>query len=376
MPSSAGSFSVNLSAVSENWQLLQSHLADGCVCGAVVKADAYGLGVAPVSQALYSAGCTVYFVAHLDEGVALRRVLPAQAVIYVLQGVVSGGESEFKAHGLRPVLISKSMFERWRAFVDAHADAPQCAVKVNSGMNRLGMTVSEFEQLSILESAKSMRISLVLSHLACADTPEHELNIEQLARFQAVVDKAQKLFPKVSASLANSAAIMLGESYHFSVARPGLALYGGQPSLHESLPLSSVVSISAPVIQVRELPVGEAVGYGADYVARSDRVVVVVSVGYADGFFRAMAGRGAGGWFGQFVPLLGRVSMDSMVFDITDIPLGQRPQEGDSIELLGPNISLRQLAEWAQTSEYEVLTHLGGRLQRQYLEHVSDGVSE
>ncbi len=363
MVSTLATLTVDLLAVGHNWRTLRGALASDTECGAVVKANAYGLGVAPITQALYTAGCRTFFVAHLQEGVALRRLLPAGCDIYVLQGARAGEETACVAHRLIPVLISIEMARRWQSFAAKQAFAPS-ALKVNTGMNRLGLQLEEFLSLAAEPDALlQMQVKLLVSHLACADEPAHIMNQTQLSQFQ----RACAACPEIPASLANSAGVLLGEPWHFALARPGIALYGGQPQLDGRADLKPVVRLNARVIQTRALHKGESVGYGAEFTASEDTQVAIVACGYAEGMLRSLAGRFQG-WFSGPLPLLGRVSMDSLVFDLAHVAPPRWPKEGDEIELIGPNISLDTFARAAQTSSYEVLTRLGGRLDVRYSE--------
>lgn len=355
----AGVLQINLSAIRSNWRLLNERF-QGRFCGAVVKADAYGLGVAPVAQALYSEGCRQFFVATYDEGIQVRRLLPDPVRVYVLQGCKPGSEPHFIERGLIPVLCSLPMVERWLAL--PAAQIRRCAIKVNSGMNRLGLAPEELLRVLDDKRLPSAGVHMLISHMACADEPEHPLNDEQLQRFSQMVEACTQVIPGLQCSLANSATVFLPDSFHFDVARPGVGLYGsGHPSL------SPVVSLHLPVLQVRDMCAGEAVGYGATYYAERDMRIAIVSGGYADGIFRSLSNV-AHGWFYAKLPLLGRVSMDSCVFDISALTPQQQPQEGDLIELLGEHLRIDDVSAQAGTVSYELLTHLGQRLEKHYCE--------
>lgn len=362
-----GILTVNLSAISQNWLMMRRSLKPGTRCAAVVKANAYGLGVARVAQALYAAGCRVFFVARLGEGIELRRIIPNEIPVYVLQGVLAGEEPQFRHHQLTPVLISLPMVRRWQRFAQANGHLA-CAIKINTGMNRLGLSMEEFAELMAEPNLDAtLNLELVVSHLACADDPGHPLNALQLERFQAALRAARGPFPNVKASLANSAGVFLGTDWQQDVVRPGIALYGGCPRLDRSVRPAPVVSVKVRVIQTRDLVAGEAIGYGADFKASRNMRVCIAASGYAEGMLRSL-NSGFHGWFHRPLPLLGRVSMDSMVFDSSHLNDAQQPKEGDEIEILGEHVSLDEFAASAGTSSYEVLTRLGGRLQLRYLE--------
>lgn len=366
----SGVLQVNLTAVRKNWQLLRAHYF-GADCGAVVKTNAYGLGVAPIVQSLFSEGCRTFFVANYDEGVEIRRLLPNVVDVYVLQGCAPNMEQRFIESSLTPVVISVAMFNRWFRAVSglgARGQKVRCALKVNTGMNRLGMSLGELKALSLQEeNLKQAGVEMILSHLACADEPEHPLNQQQLQAFEVAVEPLKKTLPNIRASLANSAGIFLGESWQFDVARPGIALYGGAMTLSNAPNFLPVVSLFLPVLQVRELDAGESVGYGGLFRAERKMRIAIVSGGYGDGVLRSLS-CSAFGWFHQKIPLLGRISMDSCVFDITDLTEPESPAEGDLIEVIGEHCLLGDVAKQAGTISYELLTRLGDRLEKHYSE--------
>lgn len=355
----AGVLQINLSAIRSNWRSMHDRF-QGRHCGAVIKANAYGLGVAPVAQALFSEGCRHFFVATFDEGVQVKRLLPNSVRIYVLQGCKRGTEKYFVERGLTPVLFSLPMVERWLRL--RSAGEKSCAIKVNSGMNRLGLAPEELQQVLGDKRLSEAGVCMLMSHMACADDPESPLNQEQLTRFTRMAEACTCVVPGVQHSLANSATVFLPPAFHFDVARPGIALYG---SGHEAL--SPVVSLYLPVLQVRDLKAGESVGYGATFRAPHNMRIAIVSGGYADGIFRSLSNI-AHGWYHAKLPLLGRVSMDSCVFDVSALLPSQLPEEGDLIELLGEHRSLDEVATEAGTISYELLTGLGARLEKRYCE--------
>lgn len=366
MDTFSGLLEVNLSAIRHNWLLLQRHFA-GRDCGAVVKANAYGLGYAPVTQTLFSAGCRSFFVASFGEAVALKKLLGEQIDVYVLQGCPEGVEREFTSRKLIPVLVSWAMLKRWIAHAES---AAPFAIKVNTGMNRLGLSIDELSSwLDSLTEKPAVPLVALLSHMACADEPEHPLNDLQRQRFADIVERVRARFPSVQASLCNSAALFLGNGWHFDLARPGIALYGGREGVPSSIDIRPVVSLALSVIQTRYVLKGECIGYGATYRAERDMHVALVAGGYADGILRSLSGAAVGVFRGHQLPLLGRVSMDSCVFDISSIPSQSRPSEGHRIKLLGGDgCDLTVQAGRAGTISYELLTRLGGRLQKHYVE--------
>ncbi len=367
MQSFAGLLTINLGAVRHNWRAMRAAFT-GPVCGAVVKANAYGLGYAPVVHALFSEGCRSFFVANYSEAVDVKKLLADRADIYVLQGCPEGLEADFVRSNIIPVLVSESMLRRWFS-VTSNAVEARCAIKVNTGMNRLGLSRDELIRW-LRDGAVDTKssVTLLMSHLACADTPGHPLNDLQLQCFSEVLALARNVFPDIKASLSNSAAISLGAPWHFDLARPGIALYGGREGVSSLVALRSVVTVSLPVIQVRSIKKGEWVGYGASFCASADLTIATVGGGYADGFIRAFSNKAFAYFSGVKLPLVGRVSMDSCVFDISSLPPELMLREGDLIEVLGEHCDITAQAELASTISYELLTRLGERLQKHYVE--------
>ena len=359
----SGTLSIDLNALVENWRRLDAATGEAAT-GAVVKADAYGLGMEPVARALSAAGCDTFFVALPQEGVALRQALP-EAVIYVFNGVPPGAAPLFGEHALRPVLNSWDEAREWAAYCRTCETRLPAAVHIDTGMNRLGMSAEEVERLAAGgEVLGAFRLALVMSHLACADEPGCEMNARQMRRFHEL----RAGLPDAPASLANSAGCFLGPDYTCDVARPGIALYGGNPFSASSRPnpMLPVVSLHAPIVQLRSIAAGESVGYGATWVARRDSRIATVGVGYADGFPRAAGGGGAQVMAGgQYAPVVGRVSMDTLCIDVTDIA-PERIARGMHVEVLGPHIGIDELARAGGTIGYEILTRLGRRFTRLY----------
>ncbi len=364
MPSSHPRLRINLNTLRANYAALQRRAARA-QCGAVVKANAYGLGMRPVAQALFEQGCREFFVASLAEALELRAVLPLAGRILVLQGCEAGDESEFARAAITPVLISLPMAERYLGNLAKGPMPASCAIKLNTGMNRLGLDLPEFTYLlKRPEALHQAGFNLLISHLACADQPQHPLNSQQLQGFQGALGHAKALFPSLRASLANSAGIYLGPEFHFDLVRPGAALYGINPGFPRN-PTDAVASLALQIMQLRSVPAGSAVGYGASYLASSERRLATVCGGYADGLLRAFGNRVEALVGGCPVPMVGRVSMDSLVFDVTDL---QQPLvAGDWIELLGADNSADALALAGGTIGYEIYARLGERCQREYL---------
>jgi alanine racemase len=328
----------------------------------VVKADAYGLGAERVAPALAAAGCRTFFVACIDEGLALRTAL-AEADIYVLAGAPRGTEAEFARHRLRPVLNSLADVDAWAAFARGREQAPAAALHADTGMRRLGLAPDEVAVLTAApERLAGVTVACVMSHLACADVPGDPLNEAQCAAFAAL----RRAFPRAQASLAASSGIFLGAAYHGTLCRPGAALYGLSPISDGPNPMAQVVELKARILQVRVIDEGESVGYGATYRADRRERLVTVGVGYADGYLRSLSNRGHG-YIGDIpMPLVGRVSMDLTIFDASAVP-EEQARAGGIVELIGPHLHVDAVAADAGTIGYEILTNLGRRYQRVYL---------
>lgn len=345
---------VDLGAVVANWRMLRARHAPGAVA-AVVKADAYGLGAVPVSQALAAAGCGHFFVAHLAEGMALRAAIGPGPMIAVLNGFAPGAD---EAAGLTPVLNGLPD-------IAAHTARPPLAgaiLHLDTGMSRLGLDAREQAALAEDRSCLGgLRLRYVMSHLACADEPAHPLNAAQATRFAAA---AARIAPGVPRSFANSSGLFLGPAFASDLARPGCALYGINPTPGLANPMRPALRLEAPVLQVRDIAAGDTVGYGASWTAAEPRRIATVAAGYADGYLRALSGRSVGHVAGRAVPLIGRVSMDLLTFDVTDAP---ELAPGGMITLIGPETPPDDLAARAGTIGYEILTSLGARYRRAYL---------
>lgn len=354
---------VDLGALTANMEAYR-RLAHGAEVAGVVKADAYGLGLAPVARAMAAVGCSTFFVTDVVEGAALRALLPG-AVIYLTNGLPPGAGPAAREAGLRPCLGSLAEVDAWIAESRIAGRPLSAALHFDTGMNRLGFDGVETERMIRLESCrKELEIELVMSHLACADEPAHPLNALQLSRFLAVASA----FPGVPRSLANSAGVLLGGDYCFDLVRPGYAIYGGNPLENGPSPVVPVARAQARVLQVRDVSAEDAAGYGATWQAVGPRRLATLSMGYADGYFRALGSNsGAARVFvgGGFAPVAGRISMDLMMVDITDLP-PDAVRRGDMAELIGPHISLEEVAAHADTIGYEVLTSLGDRYTRHY----------
>lgn len=360
---SAGAWlTVDLGAIVANWRRLKAEVGRAD-CAAVVKADAYGLGAAHVAPALAAAGCTQFFVAHLDEAMALKPHLPAGTALSVLHGPMPGTEAEFVAHGIRPVLNSRAQVDGWRRLAQALDRELDAVVQVDTGMARTGLAPDELRAIAADRDALAgVRVALVMSHLACADEPGHPANERQRERLVA----ARRLLPAAPASLANSSGVFLGGAYHFDLARPGAALYGVAPVPGRPNPMRPVVRLEGRVVQTRWIDADTPVGYAEGWRSSRPTRVATVAVGYADGWLRALGDR-VSGWVGDVeLPLVGRVSMDMITLDASALPEGGLPP-GAAVELIGDRQGVDVVAAAAGTIGYEVLTSLGSRYARRHV---------
>lgn len=355
---------IDLAALEANWRAM-ARLVAPADCAAAVKADGYGLGLEAVVARLASAGCRTFFVALPTEGLRVKS-LAGSATVYVLNGVVPGSADMMARTGLRPVLGSREELEDWAGVCVAAGRRLPAALHVDTGMNRLGFTMEEAADVAgRRDLLDRIDITLVMSHLACADVPDHPLTARQIERFGAVT----RLFPGVPASIANSAGCHLGSALHHQMVRPGIALYGGAIFAGRPSPMRPVVRLEAPILRVRPVASGQSVGYGAAEQPDRDSRIAIVSTGYADGYHRLASSRdghkgGHGAIEGRTVPVMGRISMDLTAFDVTDVPAAAR---GTMIELIGPSVPLQTAAAFMGTIDYEVLTSLGRRYERHHV---------
>lgn len=352
---------IDLDAIRDNYRLLRGK-AGNAACAAVLKADGYGLGAASIAPVLAADGCRHFFVAHLDEGIALRPHLPEQAELFVLHGSPVGDEDEFVRHRLIPVLNCIQQVDAWRRLAQRLDRLLPAVIQFDSGMSRLGLSPSEVEAcLKQPDFLHSIDLRYLMSHLACAERQDHPMNAIQLQAF----DAARKLFPACRASLANSSGIFLGRDFHYDLVRPGAALYGIAPVADADNPMKPVVRLQGKIIQTRIIESGDRVGYGLTYRASNRRCIATVSVGYADGWLRSFSNRGVAFVDDIRVPVVGIVSMDTITLDVTDIE-PQRLHPGALIDLISASQPVDTVATLAGTIGYEILTSLGNRYQRNY----------
>src|ERR1700722_15333405 len=345
-PETGGTLTIDLAAIEANWRTLVRELLT-VECAAVVKANAHGLGLEPVTATLAKAGCRTFFVADIAEARAVRSRV-AEAAIYVLNGfAVEWGDALIEINA-RPVINSTTELAEWDAFVSAHSWRGGAALHIDTGMRRLGISPDG------------------AAALARPDTPEHRMNAAQIQLFREL----RMLYSGIPASLANSSGIFLGDTTHYDVARPGAALYGVNPTPGKPNPMQSVLELTGRILQIRNVGANETVGYGATWTAKRPTRIAVVALGYADGLVRAGGGSderpgGAAIVAGKRCPIVGRISMDLVCLDVTDLPDGA-VHRGDQATLIGGEITVDDVAAAAGTIGYEILTHLGRRCQLIY----------
>ena len=359
-----GILTVDLDAIVANWRKLEK-TAVPAECSAVIKANAYGCGAEPVARALAAAGCKTFFVATLEEARAVRAAVPSSP-IYVLNGFFQNCGEAYAKIDARPVIGDLNELAEWDVFCRRTGWTGGAAIHIDTGMNRLGLTLTEAQGIVPRINAGDHGITLVMSHLACAETLNHPLNAKQLATFREIAS----LYSGVPASLANSSGIFLGAPFQFDMVRPGAALYGVNPTPEADNPMQPVVDLKARIVQTRNVERGEGVGYGGTWTARRPTKLAIVSTGYADGYFRAASSndgtRGAEVVVaGKRCPIAGRVSMDLIAIDVTDLP-NNAARRGHMVTLIGEGITVDELAHHFGSIGYEVLTSLSRRHARIY----------
>lgn len=370
-PDQAGGWlTVDLGALAANWRTLRDR-ASGAECAAVVKADAYGIGLKAALGALAGAGCRTFFVAHLAEGVRARAAAP-DATLYVLNGLLPGTAAAYASRSLRPVLGSLEEVREWAAFCRSSGRPLPAALHVDTGMNRLGLGLPEALGLAGDPDLAAFEPALLMSHLVAAEDPAAAINARQRDAFDAV----RQAFPSLPASLCNSSGIFLPGTPHHALVRPGYALYGGNPTPDRPNPMRPVVRLEARVVQLRQVEGGAGAGYGAAWTAPGARRLATLSVGYADGLPRALsrtdeavaagAPRGEAIVAGRRCPFAGRISMDLLILDVTDLP-GDAVRRGDPVTLIGDGLDVDEVGARAGTIGYEILTSLGRRYARTYI---------
>ncbi|MEM9202925.1 MAG: alanine racemase [Actinomycetota bacterium] len=361
-PLTRAELTIDLGAVEANWSRLGA-IANRAQVAAMVKADGYGLGAREVTTALAGAGCREFFVAEVGEGIALRAADP-DIDIFILAGAQPGTLDELVEHRLTPVLIDLAQIDAWAAQGISTGVPQRASVHLDTGMNRTGLDPDQTRRLMHEpERLDGITVVHVMSHLASADDPQSDQSARQLEAYHQIRARLSMGL----ASMANTPGIGLGSAYHFDHVRPGIGLYGADPTPGRTLGLTPVVSLHAPVLQVRQVQAGETVGYSATHRAETNRRVATIGVGYGDGVLRSQSGRGAVAFSGHRAPIVGRISMDLITVDITDVPPDAPIEAGTAAELIGPTITIDDVADAAGTIPYEILTGLGRRYRRRHI---------
>jgi alanine racemase len=357
---------IDLAAIAANYRSLAEQSAPA-ICAAAVKADAYGLGAAMVAQVLLREGCRHFFVATVDEGLALRPLLPG-AMIYVLNGLPPGAAATLARADLIPVLCTLEQVEDWRKFCATAGQQKAAALQIDTGISRLGLPQRDVERL--MADPRLLRgfpLVHVMSHLACGDEPGSPMNDQQLTLFRTLIER----FPwsgttRPTFGISASSGIFLGADFHFDLVRPGAALYGLEPMSGHSNPMLPVVRLQGKILQIRDVDAGMTVGYGATHRFEGPSRLATIGVGYADGIFRSLGNRGAVFVAGERAPVVGRISMDLMTVDLGRVP-NAAAYPGAVVDIIGPEQSVDDFARSAGTIGYEILTALGSRYQRRYV---------
>jgi alanine racemase len=363
-----GTITVDLGRIASNWRALAERVAPAR-CAAVVKANAYGLGAERVIAALARAGCMDFFIATPDEAEIARAIAPG-AAIYALDGLVGNAAAAFAHLAVKPVLSTLDDIVAWSALCRARGERLPAVIHIDTGLHRLGLPVRDVRRLSAEPSMMSgIELDLVMSHLASADNPRDPKNRDQLVAFETL----SALFPGTARSLAASDGLMLGPAYHFDLVRPGYALYGGQASHVAPAPVKAAVSVAARILAVADVAPGETVGYSATWRAKRPSRIATIAAGYADGVPRnasAPDGRPGGHVLisGHLAPLVGRISMDLITVDVTDLPDGAA-MPGEFAKLIAEDLTIEEAGFAAGTIGYEILTRLGHRFTRLYLDN-------
>lgn len=359
---------IDLGAVVANWRALQDRVAPA-ECAAVVKANAYGLGVDRVVPALAAAGCKTFVVAQFEEALAVRAAAP-EVRILSLGGLPAGTAPDFTANRILPVLNHLGDIAAWQAHARAHGKPLPAVVHIDTGMNRLGLGPDELDTLvGDLGRLDGVDVRVWMTHLACAET-DSVMNGQQLGRFRAAIAR----LPAAEASFANSSGIFHGQAFHFDLVRPGCALYGVNPTPAAANPMRDTIRLDARVLQVRNVDSAMTVGYGATHRVVARGKIATIAVGYADGYLRSLSGRGHVFVNGVAAPVVGRISMDLVTVDVSHLPDGA-VAPGGLVELIGPSRPVDTVADEGGTIGYEILTSLGARYHRVYRDPPSPEVA-
>lgn len=352
---------VDLDAIAHNYRSLCSLAKKGTLCGAVVKANAYGMGIKEVAPRLYQEGCRHFFVAHVSEAIELQCFIDKGTSIYVLNGLRPGDEEVYAHYGLIPVLSDLDQIQAWNSFSKKRKECLKAALHFDTGITRTGISPNVVRDMGLLELSH-IEIVCIMSHLSCAYDPTHPMNESQRLAFDAL----RKRFPFALGSLANSGGLFLGPEYHYNLARVGLALTGCRTAVPQGkYSLKPVLKAYAQILQINDVPRGSSIGYDATFITSRASRIATVGVGYADGYLRSLSNRGEVYFEGNLLPVVGRVSMDLLTIDITNVPPHQI-RSGDWVELFGDHLLVDDLATKAETIPWELLTRLGSRFERFY----------
>jgi len=352
---------VNLSALEKNYRLLQKQVGAPVTVAGIIKADGYGLGAKPVCETLKNNGCKNFFVATLDEALAIRQ-FNTDNTLAVFGGLMQGCEDIYHEHNILPVLNSPIDIENWSNYAQKHGQKLDAMLHFDTGMNRLGLSHGEWLAIKENGCLDALNIVTILSHFASADDQDQTLTKNQAKRFAKIAQD----FPKAQISLANSSGIFRDAIYHYDMVRPGYALYGGNPTPETINPMQNVVSLEARILQIRDCKKGDTIGYGASHIFKENTHTATVALGYDDGFFRATNKNAKLYYKSQPCPVIGRVSMDAVTIDISHL-IDKSPKQGEAVEILGDNQTIDDLARSAATIGYEILTSLGTRYKRIYI---------
>ncbi len=360
-PKASAWLMIDRAALAENYRIFCNKVGESCSVAGVIKANAYGLGVNQIVATLENATCPFYYVATLEEALQIRKL--TEKPVAVFGGLFHGGEADYIHEAIIPVLNSLEEITRWQALAAQHGISLPAIVHFDTAMNRLGLGADEAALLAeIQQLTDGLHILYSMSHFASADEPDRPLSEAQAARFDEVTKAA---LPWARKSLANSSGIFRSPRFHLDQVRPGMALYGLNPVPGQTNPMRPVVSLYARVLQVRNVKKGDSAGYGETYRFDKDSRTATVALGYADGFLRSLTNRGKLYYNGAPCLIRGRVSMDTVIVDVSDIADG--PQAGEIMEVIGPHQDADTLAADAGTIGYEILTDLGSRYHRTYL---------
>lgn len=353
---------INLSAIKANYRLLKN-ICEMTKVGAAVKANSYGLGAIEISKTLLEENCRYFFVASSNEGISLRKAIGEEVNILILNGVFEHDALELIEYNLIPVLNNLNQIKIWQKFSSLKNQLLPCYLHFNTGINRLGLNHNEIEQLiNNRDLLKGLNVEYIISHLSASEDSDNPYNLEQLNKFKAYLE----YFPNAKASLANSGGIFLGKDYHFNLVRPGAALYGLNPlGSNKPNPMQNPVILKAPIIHLQNLTYGSRIGYNMTFTTKRDSLIATLPFGYADGFSRNFSNQGTVFINSRSVPIIGRISMDLVNIDVTDLP----PSDiflGQEVEIIGNNCTPDKIADIIGTIGYEILTSLGNRYKRIY----------